>query len=135
MSYLIGLSPVKLIVSPSGTEYFGEKWRILAKTNLPSASWIHISVPVLFRDSKKEASMLHFILPWRGSCHAVMDEVDEVVPWWALSRPWGGTLGDDVPLVIELAELQYSIRWYTLPTTLGYCFIGILPQFEVTKPK
>jgi hypothetical protein len=105
------------MASPSGTEHFGEKWRVLARTKVPSVSRTHIPIPVLFRDSEKEASMLHFILPGRGRCHAVVDEDDEANTWWILVPPWGGALVGDVSFVSKLAELQSSIRWKALSTT------------------
>jgi hypothetical protein len=75
------------MASPSGTEQRGEKLRVLAKTNVPSVSRMQIPIPVLLRDSEKEASMLHFSLPGRGRCHAVVDDDEEAVSCEALCRP------------------------------------------------
>jgi hypothetical protein len=62
------------MASPRGTEHLGEKLRVLAKTIVPSASKMHIPIPVLLRELEKEASTLHFSLSGGGRRHTVSDE-------------------------------------------------------------
>jgi hypothetical protein len=67
------------IASPRGTAHLGEKLKVLAKTKVPSASRIHMPMPVLLRESEKEASTLHFNLPCNGRCQDVVNEEVEAM--------------------------------------------------------
>jgi len=55
--------------SPTWTEWTTSKVIVLASTNTPSLSLMHILIPVLFMAVKKPASMLYLRRPRGGLCH------------------------------------------------------------------
>jgi hypothetical protein len=88
----------------------GEKLNVFAKTNEPSASRIHIPIPVMFRELEKEASTLHFSLSCRERCQAEADDGDDAMSGGAEGSPREGALGGVWLWMVAFAVLQSSIR-------------------------
>jgi hypothetical protein len=61
----------KPMASPTSTSRIGSIHSVLAATNWPCSSLMHIPMPTLLVECENDASMLHVYLPMLGLLHSV----------------------------------------------------------------